>query len=243
LILIENDHSKTMHVWKEKFPQAIIFYPGYSSTKNPPIGKGDQIFNPALSMAENVALAMSPLKTQELDTCNGIAPLSHLKHRRFPNRIIIHPTSSSTEKNWHPSAFIKLHRALQKKGYDPVFVMSPAEQTNWRGGKTQVATFPNLSELAAFVYESGAIIGNDSLIGHLGSNLELPTLIIANDGERMRLWKPGWKLGEILTPKGWIPNCKGLRLRKNQWRYFISLKRVLSTFEKLVRSPTPPSPQ
>ena len=91
--------------------------------------------------------------------------------------------------------------------------------------------FPNLGALAGFVYESGFVIGNDSLLGHLGSNLDLPTVTIAGDERRMRLWRPDWKRGQLALPPWWLPPS---RFKNAQWRHFISPRKVLNRFEELL---------
>ncbi len=219
LIIIENDNSPKMHDWKLKFPQACIFYPSYHPKKNPPLTSQDRVFKEDLSMAENIALAI-----EAPSNSNGIRPPADLVHRRFERRIIIHPTSSTEEKNWPPKRFLQLSAALQKRGYETLFAYGPSE------------LFPTLHELAGAIYESGYVIGNDSVIGHLGSNLNIPTLIIANDEKRMRLWRPGWLKGDVITPYSWIPR----KIRQKYWKQLISSRRVISTFQRLVQDHTPP---
>jgi hypothetical protein len=145
---------------------------------------------------------------------NGITPPTNLSHRLYPKRVLIHHTSSAPEKNWLKSKYDVVLRGLKKRGFEPVFVPK----------------FATLSELAAFVYESGFLIGNDSLVGHLASNLSIPTLIVADHDKRMRLWRPGWYPGSIVTVRQWIPQWKFLR--KN-WQHLISPSHVLSVFDQI----------
>lgn len=222
LIVIENDNSPMMHFWKSHYPQAIILYPSYCAAKNPPLSTGDSLFNPHLTMAENITRAFNGRVE------NGISPPSHLTHRKNPQRILIHPTSSSPEKNWPKKRFLKLQNALSAKGFDAQFIMSPEEKKSWN---EQVISCQTLSELATYVYESGGMIGNDSLMGHLASNLNIPNVVIANDAERMKLWRPGWLKGAVVTPPRWVPNFKFCRLRRTQWKRWISVNTVLRAFE------------
>lgn len=223
LIVIENDNSPRMHAFKSKYPRTKILYPSYHPAKNPPFTQEDYLFNPKLTMAENSVNAFNaPLE-------NGITPLPYLTHRKYPQRILIHPTSSSAEKNWCKKSYLKLFSQLKKQGWDVQFVMSEEEKEMWQ---EDAITFGNLADLASHVFESGGIIGNDSLLGHLASNLKIPQVVIANDGKRMELWRPGWLKGEVVTPPTWIPNFKFCRLRDKKWQTWITVKTVLKAFEK-----------
>jgi hypothetical protein len=88
--------------------------------------------------------------------------------------------------------------------------------------------------LAAFIFESGYHIGNDSMLGHLASNLNIPNLIIANDKRRMDLWRPGWRYGFIVLPPQWLPQFRPFRWKKDHWQHLISVKKVLTYFNHLV---------
>ena len=184
-------------------------------------------------MADNIARAIAQLlKKQTGSKDNGITVPHGLIHRYYGQRVVIHPTSSLQSKNWHRSSFLKLAHSLEKKGFEPVFVAGPQERGEWKDSPP----FASLSDLARFLYESGYVIGNDSLIGHLASNLGVPTLIIADNAERMRLWKPGWFPGKVVTPPSWVPNGKLLRLREKYWQHFVTQHKVLSVFDQLARS-------
>jgi ADP-heptose:LPS heptosyltransferase len=183
----------------------------------------DYLLDRNLCMAKNIQAAcqvlfpgMAPL----LD--NGLTPLSHLLFRRFPKRIAIHPVSTSEQKNWPRSRFLHLHELLEKKGYEPVFIAPPDEAADWKS-----PTFNSLSDLASYIYESGAFIGNDSGPGHLASNLGLDTLIIGPSLEHLTLWRPGWKVGAIVHPPRWIHEFK------LSWKNFISVSQVYKSFAKL----------
>ncbi len=88
---------------------------------------------------------------------------------------------------------------LKQEGYDPVFTVSPSEAPEW--GSSPL--FPTLGDLASFLYESGAFLGNDSGTAHLASLLEIPHLIIAGNGLQMPLWRTGWLPGHTIAPPPW----------------------------------------
>ncbi len=231
LVIVENDNSPKLEQLKKlRSPNLSIFYPTYSPAKHAPLSPLDQCFDAALPFAENMALAMQRLLQKEiLSKDNGLKIPSGLVQHRFKERILLHPMSSQAQKNWHRSKYLALARKLQKQGLSPVFIVSPKEHCAWQEVEQEgflVPTFPSLLALAEFTYESKALIGNDSLMGHLASNLGLPTLIIADDPRRMQLWRPAWTPGQLITPPAWTPKP----LRKNHWQHFISTQRVLKTF-------------
>jgi heptosyltransferase-3 len=235
LIIAQNDNSARIQRLREYHRDRLaIFYPTYSSSKHGPLFPLDQVFDDNKSMAENIAISIANLlQSREVSRSNGLVPKGNLEHRKYKNRVLIHPTSSNIEKNWPKERYLQLAIALKARDYEVHFVLSPEERTFWESAEEEMPLFPTLEALASAVYESGYVIGNDSLIGHLASNLHIPTLIIANCPKRMKLWRPGWLAGNIITPPSYLPNWKFLRLKKRHWQRFISCNRVLSGFDDL----------
>ena len=242
LVVVENDNSpKIQSLISHLRPVLSLFYPTYSPKKHPPLAPNDFVFNPDIPMAENIAIATAGLLgLPRLSKDNGLTPPSHLIHRKNETQVLIHPTSRVAEKNWLASSFVSVATRLKKRGFSPIFCVGPNERAEWEFIQSKgfvLADLLHLEALAELAYESGSIIGNDSLAGHLGSNLNLLTLIVANDEKRMRLWRPGWRRGEVVFPPRWLPNGKFLRLRENHWQHFVSVNKVLTRFEKLLRMP------
>ena len=236
LVLFQNDNSPRI----QKLINGSVFYPTYSAQKHGPLFALDQVFNADLPMADNIASAVANLlHLAGTSKDNGLLPPTELVLRKYDKRIVLHPSSTQEEKNWPKLKFLALAALLQKEGYDPVFAVSPEERKEWQDvldSGLSLPFFPNLEALAAFIYESGYLIGNDSLLGHLASNMHLPTLIIANDEKRMRLWRPAWRQGAVITPSKWLPNFKPFRLRKAYWKQWISVQKVFQTFKQLTKS-------
>lgn len=161
---------------------------------------------------------------------NGIQLPSWVEKKKYPNRVIIHPTSSRPGKNWTKEKFLKLADQLKKKGLEPVFILTKEEQKEWP--EVDAPVFENLVALAHFVAESIYMIGNDSGIGHLASCLGIPTLTICRSSLTAHFWKPAWTEGALIVPPKWIPNLKGLRWRDHKWQMFISVRKVLKEFYK-----------
>ncbi len=238
LILVENDNSPIIKKLLETArPRLSVFYPTYLSTKHAPLSSFDFAFDKDLPMAENIAASVASLidlPTPSKD--NGLTPPIPLAFRSKKNQVLIHPTSRAAEKNWKAKGFLEVAKQLQEKGLTPLFCVGPQERAEWKCVEEEgftLADLPTLPDLAAMVYESGFVIGNDSLIGHLASNLGIPTLIIANDEKRMRLWRPGWLKGQLVLPPPYLPNWKFLRLKETRWQSFITAGKVLRSFDKI----------
>ena len=235
LIIVENDNSLKIKLLTSAYRSRLsIFYPTYSFTKHTPLSSLDKVFNPEIPMAENIAQAISSSSKK-----NGLVPPHHLIYRSKQNQVVLHPSSSSLAKNWKATGFLDVARRLKTKGFHPLFCVGPKERNHWKFIETlgfELADLPTLSSLAEVIYESGFVIGNDSLIGHLASNLKIPTVIIANDEKRMRLWRPGWQKGQLVLPPRYLPNWKFLRLRQTHWQHFITTGQVLKSFDALCRA-------
>ncbi|CCB88463.1 glycosyltransferase family 9 protein [Simkania negevensis] len=242
-VVIENDHSeRAYHLSrlrkKRKHESILFFFP----TPSPLFQKGDFVFDSRLPVASNLKLGCQKSFNIKLATKeNGIQIPKGKIHRRFPKRIVIHPTSNDPKRNWSSAQFLSLARSLQKDGFTVSFSVSPNERKDWLhvlGEGFELPIFTNLAEVAAYLYESGFLIGNDSGIGHLASNLSIPTLTISGNPKRVRLWRPDWHVGDVVTLQFPLPNFKGIncRIRENFWQHFISVPRTLRAFRKLKKS-------
>lgn len=170
-----------------------------------------------------------PLATKS----NGITPPPSCLSQRYPNRVILHPTSSRKGKNWPRKRFLKLYDALEKRGFEPVFILTKEERVHWDPEGRQAPDFPHLEAVSSYLYESGFFIGNDSGLGHLASCLKVPTVTLARQRAFSRFWRPSWTTGELVFAPKWIPNLKRFRLRDHYWKYLIPVRQVLTAFEKL----------
>jgi len=159
-----------------------------------------------------------------------------LKHRQHNRRIVIHPTSGQTFRNWLPQRFLKLAEILKQKGYQPEFIVDAEERPEWEwvmAAGFALPQFASLDAVARWVYESGWFIGNDSGIGHLASNLGIPTMTLGIRPSLLRRWRPSWSPGRVLLP---TPLLITRPLKEKFWKYFISVRRAVREFEKLAAS-------
>jgi heptosyltransferase III len=225
---------------KKRCPEKIyVMNPSPSNKKGDPSSYDDLGFDPSLNMVENIQLfCLNKLGLEKTTKNLGIIPPPDLLIREEKMRVLLHPTSGRLGRSWPAEKFVKLALHLQQRLYNPVFVMNEREVSSWPGLVDQgipVHLFTDLSDLASFVARSGYLIGNDSGVGHLASALGIPTVTICRHYRIAKIWRPGWGLNEVVFPFRWIPNIHGLRLRDRNWKKFISVKKVLRSFEKILK--------
>jgi ADP-heptose:LPS heptosyltransferase len=205
-----------------------IFYGAHIPSKHGPLrDKLDYICDPTQTMVDNIVRAIGKI-TGACSKENGLQPPLGSIFKKYPKRIAIHPTSSQDEKNWTRDSFLNLSEKLRKKGFEPVFTVSPKEREAWNAPH-----LPNLESLTSFLYESGGFIGNDSGLGHIASYLNLPHLIIGKSFSHMELWRPGWFPGKIAAPPAWTHHLKWTR---NKWRSFITVNSITKMFVNEINS-------
>ena len=155
---------------------------------------------------------------------------ANLQKHRYPKRIIIHPTSSNPVKNWSMNKFIKLAIRLKKAGFEPSFILAPNERAPWEErlkGVLKIPCFANLADVAAHIYESGVMVGNDSGIGQLTNALGINNIMISMR-RKICFWKPAWVECTIVAPFSKLKFAG-----KYHWQKLISVRRVFKTVVKL----------
>jgi len=242
-VIVENDHSERAYLLfslreEGKLNNLIFFFPTPSQKQE----TGDFLFNKKLPVVTNIVNGcIHALHIKDADKENGLTMPANHQYRRHPKRIVIHPMSNDPKRNYLPKQFLLLAKQLQSDGFSISFIVSPRERNEWlvvveKG--FELPEFDSLKEVTNYIYESGFLIGNDSGLGHLASNLKIPTLTISGNPKRVRLWRPDWHLGQVVTIPFPLPNFKGInfRFRENFWQYFIPIKRTLKAFYELVES-------
>lgn len=226
--------------WMEKLIQhALRHFPETTTILNP-IATPDRDypyweqgrFDGARPFVDNlVNYCRDILGLSDVVKSNGIVLPEEVQKRKFPNRVILHPTSSRDGKNWTQKQFLALTRKLEHKGFEPVFILTAEERKAWPLVKAPY--FKDLVAVTRFIAESGWMIGNDSGIGHLASCVGVPTLTICRSSLIANFWRPAWTSGRVVVPPSWIPNLKGFRLRDKKWQYFVPVEQVFREFLEL----------
>ncbi len=225
--------SNLIKIGKEKYKDKVFVLNPCPSRK---IGGQpyyeDCYFSPCITVVENIIrFCQNILHLPKTIYSNGIILPKY--RSKYPNRVIIHPTSAKLGKNWPLSKYIHLANELIKRNYFPVFVMTKEEEKTFpkiTNETIKLCSFNNLFELAHFIFDSGFMVGNDSGIGHLSSLLGLPTYIIFRNYRTAKLWRPFWGDGKVFYPPKWIINFALYRLRDKKWKNFISPGSILRYF-------------
>lgn len=193
----------------------------------------ENAFDKSKTLVENLQrVCQQRLALPHFGKDNGIVIPPSLKWRSHPKRVIIHPMSTDPKRTWPADKFIDLGIKLEKQGFIPYFCLSPEERAAWLNltKEEHLPLFSKLSDLAAFVYESDAMIGNNSGIGHMASLFNIPTVSLFARESYARLWRPGWGPGIVVAPPSLLP---GSRLRQKYWKQLLSVRRVISSFKKM----------
>jgi hypothetical protein len=151
-----------------------------------------------------------------------------LRHRRYAKRIVVSPDSTGPEKkNWRPAAFLLLCRHLRTLGYMPEIVVAPRNHAAWverAADAFPVPRFDDTGDLAAYLYESGVVVANDSGNGHLASFLGIPVVTLYRKNNPLFHWRPDWEPGIVVCP----PFSCGML-----WKYLVRPSRVVAAIERL----------
>jgi len=166
---------------------------------------------------------------------NGMTPPAHTRSTVEARRVIIHPVASDQQKSWRPQRFVKLAKALKAQGFEPEFLLPRNALPQWQWLETQGfrPTSPGgLEAVATRIAESGWVIGNDSGIGHLASNLGIPTVSLARRRRIAQRWRPGWAPSRAVVA---LPLLPSRFLKEKFWKFLLSTGRVMRAFHALRR--------
>jgi len=180
-----------------------------------------------------VQLCREELGLQDVVRENNLKALPGLIASKNPKRVIINPTSFLTRKNWPKNKFIKLAQILTQRSFEVHFIVAPNEYQDWQDVEQYgfiVQQFNSLSAVASYLCEAAFFIGNDSGLGHLASNLGVPTLSIILRKGVARQWRPSWAPNVTVLSPSWL---NPRPIKEKLWKIFISVKRVLRGFERL----------
>ncbi len=244
LVFLENDHSEKawalMKLREEGLlPHLEVFFPTLNKKMQKPC---DYLCDPKLSIATNLSLACHHLlPSQKISKDNNLTLPTHICKNKHPTQVILHPTSKDPKRNWKKKQFLSLAKKLKALGFTPIFSVSVEELPLWESIQNDgfhIIASNSLLDLAILCYESTYFIGNDSGIGHLASNVGLPTITISGNPKRVSLWRPDWAQNFIVTLPFDLPNFKGInfRFRENYWQNFIPVSKVLKKFHKLIKA-------
>lgn len=229
---VDTDFTTQIAQYRKEGLPLYQIYSYYHPCKHGPLLKGfDYAADRNKTMVDNICSFLKELFfINDPKTKNCLSPSINVSHRKHHKKVLIHPASSNEKKNWLKKRFLKLEKRLEKLGFEPEFILSHDERKSWPD-HLQAAHYETLEDLAKTIYQSHFLIGNDSGPAHIASYYLIPHIVIC-EGKQMPLWSPGWHPPKIIQPPKWIPNIKGMRVRENKWKYFITIKRVLEIFSR-----------
>ncbi|MFA7291773.1 MAG: glycosyltransferase family 9 protein [Rhodocyclaceae bacterium] len=162
-----------------------------------------------------------------------VTPPAGLQHRQHRQRIVVSPDSAwPVKKNWPPQSFMRLCHALKDRGYDPKIVVAPANHDYWAklpGNIFETPVFPGIDALAAYLYESGAVIANDSGNGHLASFLKVPVVTLYRKRNPHFHWRPAWGPAAVVCPRLTLP-----WFGEPIWKPFLGTRAILAALSKVL---------
>jgi heptosyltransferase III len=162
-------------------------------------------------------------------------------------KIFIQPGSGSRLKNWSIRYFLKLEKMLSYDGFEPVFILGPAEdgptETILRNGLTdeQILQLFDPVKLVNILKTGGAFIGNDSGVSHLAAFIGLPTLVIFGPTDPLR-WRPMGRKVETISCQFDCDPCFETSKRgceSMDCLVGISPEQVRTRFNIFIQSPVP----
>lgn len=161
-------------------------------------------------------------------------PDSSLVFMKNEKRILLNPVSADDRKDWPATKFIRLAEKLKRGGYEPVFCVPPEAHARWKSlldGEFPLPLFSSLEEFAAYVYESGVNIANDSGSGHIASSLDIPTLSVFPRKAKSVLWRPAWGHNQVALAAFHLPTPYARKF----WKQLLTVGKVQRKFNKLLK--------
>ena len=121
----------------------------------------------------------------------------------YPRKILLHPGAGSIRKRWPVFNFLEVEKMLKAEGFNPEFILGPAEEDlvgDLPGAGRTVHILSDLPDLATLLKSAGGYIGNDSGASHLAGFLGVPTVAIFGPTDPGR-WAPVGRSVEIVRPE------------------------------------------
>lgn len=169
------------------------------------------------------------LVLHDATTDNGLLPIPGKQLRLHADRIVIHPSSTGVQRCWSSGHFITLGKCLEMLGYKVFYILAPNERASWTQlieRDMKIFVSDSMSEVASFIHESAWFIGNESGVGHLASNVGVPTLTVTGRWRRAHCWRPAWAPSKIVYPAYLI----GGRVRDRLWQRWLRPSQVMVAF-------------
>lgn len=245
LIFVQNDHSAIayeMDVLRAKHALAttVFIHPKRSRLEK----EGDIVFDTNVAFVTNLIHGASRFFPKKVALCKKVLKKTFQTDTSVGKEanltVALHPTSADPMRNWPLNKFVILYKKLKEKGFAPYFIIKSEEQEPWKKAGIDAQDLPLFNTLEGVknkLMDTSYLIGNDSGIGHLASLLGVKTVTISNNKKRVKVWRPDFSKGLIVTPWLLLPSFRSIHLplRERFWHHFVSVNSVLKAFETLRR--------
>jgi len=173
-----------------------IFFPGASIAVLPGYPGENEAVHVALYLAGALENSGLPVNAEKVMMEAMNSPLL-LPGHRSRLRVVFHPGSGGTQKNFPPEFWLNLVRAFRKKiafvKELPVILLGPAEENLlplFSGEKeVEILFSPDIGKLSLLLQEASLYIGHDSGITHLSAMFGAPTLALFRHSS-VTQWRP-----------------------------------------------------
>jgi len=162
----------------------------------------------------------------DVERTNGLVPMAA---ERNPQRVVVHPAAREPKKAWPRTKFARLCTRLRQREFDVAVLLAPGADPGPLSA-FPCHSFERLDDVARFLQTAAAFVGNDSGIGHLASNLGLPTTTLFVREAIARRWRPAWAPGVVVLPSVQLPTTF---LKYRTWKSLTSVDAVERAFDSL----------
>ncbi|MEL7431551.1 MAG: glycosyltransferase family 9 protein [Chlamydiota bacterium] len=233
-IFLQHDNSplaKSLITLRKQGLRVIAFYSNHQQKKHGQLHEDDWVLPAEKPIVHGLQEAMTKFLHKPVSRSIGMSPW---KTANPSKKVVLHPFSTSSQKNWPWQKFLRLGKEIASLGYEPHFCMSPKERATCDQKGLSIPHLPTLSSLVDFLADAACFIGNDSGPGHLASYMQIPSIILSGN-PWIQHWQPGWQPATLITPSIWIPKAKAaFRMRERFWQKWVSINKVLKTFSSMV---------
>jgi ADP-heptose:LPS heptosyltransferase len=157
----------------------------------PPRPERDQRIHISDFLTQKLKMIFSDITKNNFCYFNSASKEEYL----FSKKILLHPGSGSTRKNWPLPNFIEIYRDLVNKGYFPEWIIGPADKHLMPELKKEgipekiICDDLDLTEFVDKLEIAELFIGNDSGLSHLSAFLGKPVITIFGPSDLIR-WQP-----------------------------------------------------
>ena len=112
-------------------------------------------------------------------------------------------------------------------------MVSPSNYAEWQllnNGRFEMPQFESVGQLAEYIYESAAVVANDSGNGHLASFLGVPIITIYKKRNPKFHWRPDWGSPSSVVCPWMVIKFGEYRI----WRFFVSVNMVLRALARVI---------